>query len=112
VAYEKPRFVGRDAALRERESPPAMRLVALRVEAEDADAAGYEPVWLDSRQIGFTTSGAYGHCAGTSLAMAYLKTEIVADRPRGLSVTILGDNRPCSVLDRPIIDPDGVRMRG
>ena len=40
VAFDKPAFVGREAALREREAGPARRLVLLEVDAVDADASG------------------------------------------------------------------------
>jgi len=111
VDYDKHDFIGRDAALRERDAAPAHRLVGLSVDSEDADATGYEPIWDGSEMVGFVTSGGYGHCAGMSLAMGYLQSRIPADRP-GLSVTILGERRPCRVLPQAPVDPGGVRMRG
>jgi dimethylglycine dehydrogenase len=110
VAYDKGDFVGREAALRERSLPPAQRLVTLAVEAADADAAGYEPIWSGGDFAGFVTSGGFGHCAGVSLAMGYLRAE-VADDETDLSVTILGERRACRILKHPAIDPTGMRMR-
>ncbi len=111
VDYGKQDFIGCDAALRERDAAPAHRLVGLSVDSEDADATGYEPVWDGSEMVGFVTSGGYGHCVGMSLAMGYLQSRIPADH-RGLSVTILGERRPCRVLPQAPIDPRGARMRG
>jgi len=111
VAYDKPDFIGRDAALQERQSVPDKRLVTLAVESPDADAAGYEPIWLGSELVGFVTSGGYGHCAGMSLAMGYLQSS-VAGYQSGLSVTILGERRNCRILKQAPIDPTGARMRG
>jgi dimethylglycine dehydrogenase len=110
VAYDKPDFIGRDAALRDRVSVPDKRLVTLAVEAADADAVGYEPIWLGSEMVGFVTSGGYGHWAGTSLAMGYLNSA-VADDLDGLAVTILGERRECRILKEAAIDPTGGRMR-
>ncbi|MCH8465253.1 MAG: FAD-dependent oxidoreductase, partial [Roseinatronobacter sp.] len=45
VAYDKPDFIGRKAALRERESGPRLRRVALIVDADTADAIADEPIW-------------------------------------------------------------------
>lgn len=45
VAYDKPGFIGRDAALRERENGPRLRRVSLIIEAETADAIADEPIW-------------------------------------------------------------------
>ncbi|MGH8250571.1 MAG: GcvT family protein [Steroidobacteraceae bacterium] len=111
VAYDKRDFIGRDAALRERETVPKMRLVTMAVDAPEADAAGYEPMCLDSQMVGFVTSGGYGHCAGTSLAMGYLQST-VPDEQSGLSVTILGERRECRILTKAPVDPTGARMRG
>ena len=62
IAWDKGEFVGRKAALAEREGPPPARLlVTLEVDAVDADATGYEPVWREGRKAGFVTSGGYGH---------------------------------------------------
>jgi dimethylglycine dehydrogenase len=111
VDYAKTDFIGRDAALRDREVIPNQRLVTLAVDSPQADAAGYEPIWSGSRMVGFVTSGGYGHCAGMSLAMGYLHTEVPDDQ-RGLSVTILGERCDCRVLKQAAIDPGGARMRG
>ncbi|MCC5984082.1 MAG: GcvT family protein [Rhodobacteraceae bacterium] len=45
VAWDKPGFIGRDAALRERDAGPRLRRVSLIVEAEGADAIADEPIW-------------------------------------------------------------------
>src|SRR5690606_31654372 len=44
IDFDKGDFVGRDAALRQREEEPPYRLVTLVVDAADADAHGDEPV--------------------------------------------------------------------
>ena len=111
IAYDKPDFIGRAAALRDRESIPDKRLATLAVDSSDADATGYEPIWLGSEMVGFVTSGGYGHCVGMSLAMGYLKSDI-ADEQSDLSVTILGERRECRILKQAPIDPTGARMRG
>jgi dimethylglycine dehydrogenase len=110
VDYGKPDFVGRDAALRERDHPPAQRLVLLEVDAVDAEASFYEPVSRGGEVAGFVTSGGYGHCAGRSLAMAYVDSSALAGG-EPLEVSIIGDRRGCRVLGSPPVDPQGSRMR-
>jgi dimethylglycine dehydrogenase len=110
IAYDRPGFIGRDAALRDRDCVPERRLVTLSVDSADADATGYEPVCLGKDLVGFITSGGYGHCAGCSIAMGYVATS-VPDEQSGLSVTILGESRPCRILRQPLIDPTGTRIR-
>ena len=71
IAWDKGEFIGRKAALMESKGPPPDRqLVTLEIDAVDADATGYEPVWRSGRMAGFVTSGGYGHTIGKSLAMA------------------------------------------
>lgn len=110
IAYEKSEFIGREAALRERATVPAKRLVLLDIDCDDADASGYEPLWVGEEFVGFVTSGGYGHCVKKSLAMGYLDSGI-SDGRRDLSVTILGERRACRVMRRAPVDPDGLRMR-
>ncbi len=45
VAYDKPDFIGRDAALAERGEGPRLRRVAMIIDAETADAIADEPIW-------------------------------------------------------------------
>lgn len=111
IDYDRPGFIGRDAALRDRETAPARRLVSLTVEAHDADASGYEPIMQGKEVVGFVTSGGYGHCTQTSLAMGYLDSAVASDQS-GLTITVLGEARPCRILSQPIYDSSGARMRG
>jgi len=111
VAFDKGDFIGREAALKERDKPSQRKLVTLEIAAEDADASGFEPVWMGERRIGFVTSGAYGHSTGKSLAMAYLDRDVAA--PGGaVEVHVIGVKRRATVLPGPAHDPAGARMRG
>jgi dimethylglycine dehydrogenase len=110
VAYDKSAFVGRDAALRDRDTPPAKRLVSFELDALDADASGFEPVWLGERKVGFTTSGGFGHHVGRSLAMGYLEAAC-CDTTAPLEISVLGARRPARLLAGCPYDPSGSRMR-
>ena len=104
-------FIGRAAAEAERATPPARRLCAFIVDADDADVHGYEPIWLDGKVVGFCTSGGYSHWAGKSVAQGFLPRERIAD---GLEVhiEILGQMRPARVVTDALFDADGARLRG
>ena len=46
IDFDKGDFVGREAALKEKQQNTAkQRLVTLEIDAADSDASGYEPVW-------------------------------------------------------------------
>jgi dimethylglycine dehydrogenase len=110
VAFDKGDFIGRDAALRERENGADRVLVTLAIDATDADASGFEPVKHDGRLAGFVTSGAYGHHVGKSLALAYLD-KALADANPVLTVDVIGENRRAIILAEPAYDPKGLRLR-
>jgi len=110
VDYGKAEFIGRDAALRDRDAPPADRLVLLRIDAAHADASGYEPVRLAGRRVGYITSGAYGHHVGTSLALAYVEREALASG-EPLTVDLIGTPHPARALTSVPYDPTGARLR-
>ncbi|MEZ5777162.1 MAG: FAD-dependent oxidoreductase [Paracoccaceae bacterium] len=112
VAWDKEGFIGRDAGLAEREKgAPARRLVTLEVEATDADAGGFEPIFADGQFVGYVTSGTYGHTLGKSLAMGYVDSAVVDDQPP-LTVDVIGQPRPARIIPASPHDPSGARMRG
>ena len=105
-------FIGKDAAAAERDGAgPDKLLVTLEIDALDADASGYEPVWHEGRKVGFVTSGGYGHCLGKSLAMALVDRSSAAEGT-ALSVHVVGVERPATVIAASPYDPQGRVMRG
>ncbi|MGI9405740.1 MAG: GcvT family protein, partial [Hyphomicrobiaceae bacterium] len=104
-------FVGRDAALKERDAGPGRKICAFVVDADDADAVAYEPVWIDGTVKGFVTSGGYAHYSGKSVALAFVPTELIAEG-LGVEIEILGDMRPAKLVTKLLFDNDGTRMRG
>lgn len=110
IDFDKP-FIGRDAALKARQEPPEQRLVTFAVDALDADAAGYEPIWLDDNYVGYVTSGGYGHRVGTSIAMGYISSDAASSKG-GFEISILGVRCPARLASDPLFDPSGKIMRG
>ena len=111
IAWDKGDFLGRKAALAESKGPPPERqLVTLEIDADDADATGYEPVWRLGAMVGFVTSGGYGHTLGKSLAMALIAPE-AAEIGSELSVHIVGAERKARVIAPSPHDPAGKAMR-
>ena len=111
IALKKPDFIGRDAALRERDAGPTLKLVKLVLDAADADALGDEPVRLNGKAVGWVTSGGYAHHVGASVALAYVPAALAVDGTR-FTVDILGEERGAALVAAPLFDPDGLKMRG
>lgn len=112
IDWNKGDFVGRNAALKEQgDSGPDQILVTLEVDAVDADASGYEPIWKGETRVGFVTSGGYGHTVGKSLAMAMVDRNVSTEGTE-LDVHIVGAKRPARVIAASPYDPQGMAMRG
>ncbi len=110
VDLKKGDFIGRQAALEEKEKGGALRLVAFAVESADADCLGDEPIWHDGKVVGWVTSGAYGHRVQRSLALGYVPTDI-ATANSGFEIELMGERRKAERLTAPAFDPTGARMR-
>lgn len=110
VAFDKGDFVGREAALEDRDRGAPRRLVLLSVDAADADASKDDGIWLDGRLVGAVTSGAYGHHVGMSLALAYVGSDVIEMQPT-LTIDIVGEPRTASILPELPYDPQGLRLR-
>ena len=111
IDWTREDFIGHEAACKERQENSAWeKLVTLEIDADDADASGYEPVWQGDRRVGFVTSGGFGHCIGKSLAMA-LVDKVAVSNDKQLEVHVVGKRFEARILENPPWDPKGARMR-
>ncbi len=68
-------FVGREALVKMREKPLAKRRMIIAVEDTDLLVLGSEPIFLDGKIVGRTTSAGFAHHAGYPVAQAYIDLE-------------------------------------
>ncbi|MDF1719105.1 MAG: FAD-dependent oxidoreductase [Minwuia sp.] len=111
VSTAKNDFIGRDAALRERDAGPKLKLITLRVDAADADVIGDEPIWIDGKVQGWVTSGGFAHHSGASVAQGYVPAEFAASADMPFEVEIIGTRQKATLCIDPLFDPSGARMR-
>ncbi|MBR9766308.1 MAG: FAD-dependent oxidoreductase [Rhodobacteraceae bacterium] len=112
IQWSKPvDFIGRAAAEAERRQGPKRKLIGLKIDAEDTDIHGDEPIWIGGKVVGFCTSGGYSHHLGQSLAHGFLPTE-VAQAGTEVEVEILGQMRHAVAITQTDFDPEARRMRG
>jgi dimethylglycine dehydrogenase len=109
VDFDKGDFIGRDALLRQRDEGIGRGLACLVIEADDADAHGYEPVYAGDEIVGYVASGGYGHTVGKSIAFSYLPVEHT-EPGSDLQVGILGSRRSARVVEAPLYDPKNQRL--
>jgi dimethylglycine dehydrogenase len=109
VRFDKGDFIGRDALVRQKEEGLKRTLACLVMDATDADAHGFEPVFADGKPIAYVASGGYGHTTQKSIAFSYLPVEFATPGTQ-LEIGILGDRRPAEVVEGPLYDPKNERL--
>ena len=112
VAYGKDAdFIGKAAAIQEREDGGKLRLCAFVIEAKNADVIGDEPVYHNGEVKGWVTSGGFAHHSQKSVAMGYIPKEI-ADEADGFEIELLGEKLKATIQTVPLFDANYERMRG
>ncbi|MEM8791907.1 MAG: FAD-dependent oxidoreductase [Pseudomonadota bacterium] len=104
-------FTGKEATETALASPLRYVCAYLEVAADGvADGHGGEAVMVGERQIGLTSSIAYGHRVGKLLAFAFLAPEFAAPGTV-LEVIVMGGRRAAKVLAGPAYDPENLLPR-
>jgi aminomethyltransferase len=100
VAWNKPDFVGRDAALAERERGISRRLVGIVTEGRRPARAGC-PILIDGSVVGEVTSGNFSPVLGHGVALGFVPPAT----PEGAPVTIdvRGKELPGRVAATPFV---------
>ncbi|MEM7562094.1 MAG: FAD-dependent oxidoreductase [Pseudomonadota bacterium] len=112
VDYQKAaEFIGKKAALAEKENGVARKLCTFKVEAGDADAVAWEPVWHGGEVVGYVTSGGYSHHTRTSVAYGFLPVELI-EAGRQVEIEILGELVKATLYVEPLFDPRNEYLRG
>ena len=114
IKTEKPAFHGREAYMAIRELPPRQRMCYFTIETEPgkegADAWGGEAIFRHGKYVGRVTSGSYSFTFNTSVAIGYVDCD---DAMPGddFEVGILGIPRKATLLEKPLFDPSGQKLR-
>ncbi len=112
IDYDKPTdFIGKAAVLAQREEGVSRRLCTFEVDAQDADAVAWEPIWHAGEVVGYVTSGGYSHFAGKSIAYGFLPIELIEEN-RQVEIEILGELIPARLYTQPLFDPRNEYLRG
>ena len=104
-------FIGKQAALKEREAGPSIKLVTMTIDTDDIDVTLDEAILKDGECVGYVTSGGYAHHVQRSIALGYVPTALAA-AGSALEVEINGEMYPAEIVGQPLYDPAGEKMRG
>jgi dimethylglycine dehydrogenase len=110
LRLDKADFIGKAPTLSMKQRGPRMKLVYMEVDNTDSDCVGNEPVYHDGKIVGVTTSGAYGHKTGKSLAFAYVPPELTANGTE-FDVLVFTEKRKARIIPESIWDAENARLR-
>ncbi|MDP2293036.1 MAG: FAD-dependent oxidoreductase [Actinomycetota bacterium] len=108
VNLNKGDFLGRDALVAQRDAGIPRTLCTFTLESMAYPVSG-EAIIADDRVVGFTTSANFGHTVGKPIVYGYLPIEL-ADRT-DFVVEVYGEPIPARRHDRPLYDPDNLRLK-
>ncbi|MFT5743620.1 MAG: dimethylglycine dehydrogenase, partial [Paracoccaceae bacterium] len=112
IKLDKPQdFPGKAAIQSEKQRGVAKRFVTLIVDAGDCDAPYMSTLSHGGEVVGETTSGAYGHRVGASIALGMVRADLAVAGTE-LKVAIFG--KACRAVvqeDAPLWDPTNERIR-
>ena len=110
LRLDKEDFIGKAPTLKNKQRGPRMKLVYLEVDNTDSDCMCNEPVYAGERLVGVTTSGAFGHKVGKSLAFAYVPPEMTAEGTE-FDVLVFTERRPARIIAEPAWDHANARLK-
>jgi len=114
VKTDKPNFIGRDAVLATRETGLEQRLVQFKL--TDAEPLLYhnEPILRNGENVGYLSSGGYGHYVGAAIGMGYVpcKGESVAELlASSFEIDVMGTRVKAEAKLKPFYDPKSERVK-
>jgi 4-methylaminobutanoate oxidase (formaldehyde-forming) len=104
-------FIGKDSLLKQRDACQRSRIVTLCLHDRSAVPLGNEPVLVDDKIVGKTTSAAFGYRIGAPIALADIASPDVWDSWSQVDVDIAGARFRADLVSGPAFDPVGQRMR-
>ncbi len=103
-------FVGKSAAEAERDAGPDKRLVTMTVDTGDIDVCNDEAILKNGECVGYVTSGGYAHTVQQSVAFGYVPADLATSGSK-LEIEINGEMYGATIIDSPLYDPTGKKMR-
>ncbi|PHQ70305.1 MAG: FAD-dependent oxidoreductase [Sneathiella sp.] len=116
VAWNKPGgFIGRDAALKQREQGVRKRLVQFLLRDPEKMLYHNEPIYRDGALVGYLTSGMYGHTLGAAVGLGYVENPDGVDatfvNAGSYEILVAGDMVPATASLQPLYDPKSARVK-
>ncbi|MBT52501.1 MAG: FAD-dependent oxidoreductase [Mameliella sp.] len=102
-------FIGANALAAARAKGDVSRVFSLILDDPTAVPLGHEPVYLDGKIVGQTTTCAFGYRVGKPVALCHGHHRLAGGTR--LRVDIARQMFDATVVEGPVFDPDGARMK-
>ncbi|MEM8795016.1 MAG: FAD-dependent oxidoreductase [Pseudomonadota bacterium] len=109
VKLDKPDFIGKAALEAMNRTGPRQTFVSLVLDCKHASAQGGDSILADGKHIGTVTSAGWGYRTGRNIAMGFVEPRF-AEIGTSLSVEVIGEPVPASVVDPVLYDPENARI--
>ena len=108
-------FHGRAALEAAQGKPLTKSLMTFTVEDPAAVLVGRETILRDGQAVGYLTSGGYGYSIGKSIGLGYVRHEAGVTEPwltaGRYALVIAGAETPATLSLKPLVDPEGARIK-
>ena len=108
-------FLGRAALEAAQGKPLTKSLMTFTVEDPAAVLVGRETILRDGLAVGYLTSGGYGYSIGKSIGLGYVRHEAGVTEPwltaGRYALVIAGAETPATLSLKPLVDPEGARIK-
>jgi len=108
-------FIGRDAVLRVKKEGPKTRLLHFQLNDPKPLLFHNEPIYCDGEQVGYLTSGNYGHFLGAAVGMGYVPRApgetLAALEAKTYEIDVAGRRIQATASVKPLYDPQSARVR-
>ena len=104
-------FIGKEALVKQKADGLTRKLCCLTLSDNRVVALGKEPIREERGKIvGWVSSGGYGYSVGQSIIYAYLPVECAKEGTH-LEIEFFGEQVAATVVQSPLWDPKGERIR-
>ena len=109
VSAKKADFVGHAALQDISDATIERRLATVMIDDGVSVVMGSEPVFLDSKPVGYVTSAAFGHTVGAPIACARVPSS--AKEGTRIEIQYFDRRIAATVVAEPLVDPEMTRIR-
>jgi len=108
-------FLGREALVARQNQPPQKLFTGFTVDDPGTVLVGRETILRDGQPVGYLTSGGFGYTVGKSIGFGYVRNEAGVGEEwlqgGSYSLIVAGEELPATIALRPLVDPDGLRVK-